>query len=267
MKTKPSKKTLLKAILIAISVGVAVALLLLLIIKNIRLSLVAGAFFTVYYFVLLVLGKYEQKRWWLALIISLCMSAVSLITMAFHTDVGTSDKISSFICFTVLYFPLILFCLDTQDKSKIIATNTRQSKEWKKYKKLDDIPNPTERETLAIKAAKWWSDKLNIYSDKESTGDTFADGILMLARSNTPDLTESTIDKFEVNLVRAISESTEKDLTLRTDYAPCGILWDLAKKLKISHNYFPQKFIMTISFDKNKIYVRHAHCPEWDEIE
>ena len=266
MREKLNTKRLLKVAMIALSTGIITMLILLLVAKHFRISWMSGVCIAIYYLIFFALCNYEHKKWWIALLVSLCFSVLTLIPVNIITGISTVSNLITFVILSAIYFPIILSCFKARNNTAKDTKRTRKPKEWRKYETVNDILDPTEKETLAIKAAKWWSDNLNIYSNKESTGDNFSDALLMFARTKTSDLTKSTINKFEVNLVRAISESTENDLTLRTDYAPCGILWELAKELKISHNYFPQKFTMRINFNQNKVYVRYAHDPEWDEI-
>lgn len=88
----------------------------------------------------------------------------------------------------------------------------------------------------------------------------------MFARTKTKDLSESQIHRFEVELVRAISESNETNITLSTDYGPCGILWEISNKLGIPKDYFPQKYIMDINLDRNKVAARYKYDCKWEKV-
>lgn len=173
-------------------------------------------------------------------------------------------------------------------KEKQQSNNNRNREE---IQTIDDLTNPTEKEQLAIKAAKRLSELLSTEANKNRSSlrdtekeptdisihpreiweliKTQRDGILKeIEKKHTPttELPEETINAFEVNLVRAILESEEEILSLRTDRGPLGALGWVANILRIPKDYFPKKYIITIDFKEKKVYERFIHATGEVEI-
>ena len=266
MKEKLKVKRLFKTALIAILAGIIIMLIMLAITKHPKFSWMAGCCTAIYYFILFVFFNYEHKKWWNALLVACCMGAITITTAYLFEKVDIIVLIFIFVIASTIYFPFVLCVFDTKDDTKKNIRRTRKPRDWRRYKTVEDIPNPTEREKVAIESAKWWTKRFNVFSNKESTGNALSDSLLILARSKTKDISESKIHRFEVELVRAITESNETNITLSTDYGPCGILWEISNKLGIPKSYFPEKYIMSINLDTKKSAARYKYDCEWEKV-
>lgn len=138
-------------------------------------------------------------------------------------------------------------------------------KKENRRKSIDDLTDLSEKEKFAVNATKRRSKHLRIYADKWTTWDWPTDAFLSIWTPKK-ELDDKKIKKFELELVRAISEAEEKELRITTDYGPWETLYPIAKKLEISKNYFPIKHLMVIDFNKNKIKHKNVYDSEWEEI-
>lgn len=252
---------------ILVSIVATIATLVIIYLRDRSTSWIV-VFIFVYYFVLLSISEgiaeYSNKRFWYTLVLSVITATISTFlwsdTPDFLTSLGT----------TIIGFPIMMIATSTicalYKGFKYIKKRREIKENQKHWKKLFNREiEPTDRESLIMKAVKWWKDELS-HNIKQETEDAVYNSFFDTISENRKELTKKQIDSFGVELAHAISESKEDYYSLRVDWHPCGVLYDIARKLKISHLNFPVRMAMSISFKSKTISIRHLDDPEWIEI-
>ena len=114
---------------------------------------------------------------------------------------------------------------------------------------FDGKIEPTGHEKLIMKAVDWWKDRLS-HNIKQETGDPIYNSFFDMISNR---LNQEQVDKFGIDLANAISECKDDCYCLRTDWHPCGVLYDIAEKQKIKHSSFPLRMVMFINFQREQL--------------
>ena len=270
MKEKKNKsKAIWRRVLVSIIATIASIAITLIRGKSVSWVMV---FLFLYYFVLLSISEgesgYHKNRFWYTLLLSIIVGTVISFPWS-----GTSTLLNS-LGMTIMIFPILMvivsiICALCKDSKKLQGhiKKRRQNKENKRHWEqiFNEEIQPSDREKLIMKAVNWWKRELS-HTIEQETGDAICNGFFDLMPENSKKLTKEQVYAFGVDLAHAISKTEDDHRFLRTDWHPCEILYDIAKKRKIRHINFPLRMEMDINFKNETISIRHLDEPEWTEI-
>lgn len=225
-----------------------------------------------YYFILLSLAEWiaehNKKRFWGVLILSAIIATITTFLWSDTPGVLTS------ITMTIIGFPILMVLASfisalykgLKNLQKYLKKRKQIKENKKRWKKLfDGEIEPTDHEEFIMKAVDWWKRELS-HTIKQETGDAVCNGFFDIMSENCKALTKEQVYAFGVDLAHAISKTEGDHCSLRTDWHPCGVLYDLARKRRIRHINFPLRMEMDINFKNETISIRHLDEPIWTEI-